>query len=263
MLLATEEVLITLIAGTVLLLFLVIVIITAATRYQNRKRIHLMDMEQIKHEMVKEILKARLEAQEETLNQISRELHDNIGQLLSSAKILVAMGARAMPTPVEELQLADETISKAIGDLRALSKSLNKEWLEKFNFIENLNAEAKRINSSKALEMVVNHPEEIQLTSEHQLVLFRIVQESFQNSLKHGQATLIKIEVHQLHAQLEVKIEDNGKGFDVTDTSLQGVGMINIKNRTQLLGGRADWKSSHLGTSIKIQIPTQLESHAY
>ncbi len=252
---SSQEVIITLIAGTALLLFLVVIVIIAAMRYQNRKRTHLMDMQRMKHETEQEILKSRLEAQEETLNQLSRELHDNIGQLLGSSKILVGVVRRALPTPMEELQLAEETISKAITELRALTKSLNKDWLEKFNFIENLEAEAKRINATKEFEMTFDHPEIIGLPSERQLVLFRIVQEAFQNSLKHGKANHIKIAVQQLDSHLDISIADDGKGFDVSDSAKNGVGIINIKNRAQLLGGTAQWVSNGSGTSVAIQIP--------
>ena len=119
-----------------------------------------------------------------------------------------------------------------------------------------MNAEADRINASKEFEMTIQHPATIHLPSERQLVLFRIVQEAFQNSLKHGKANQIKIAIGQSEAQVQVVIEDNGKGFNVTDTSRQGVGMINIKNRAQMLGGSAQWQSSGSGTSVTVQIPT-------
>jgi len=255
--LASEEVIITLVAGTVLLLFLVAVVVAAAARYQHRKRIHLMDLERAKHETLREILKARLEAQDETLDHVGRELHDNIGQMLSSAKMLVAVVQRTVPAPNETLDVIEETLARAIADLRALSKSLNREWLQKFSLIENLTAEANRVNATNSLTMTLNHADEIDLPAEHQLVLFRIVQESFQNALKHAEPTRIDIDVRQQDGMLEVQIKDDGKGFDTSDLSTQGVGMLNIKNRSQLLGGRAQWTSFATGTSVVIQIPTQ------
>ncbi len=257
MLQTSQEVLITLIAGTFLLLFLVVIVIVAAMRYQNRKRTHLIDVQRMKHEQEREILKSTLEAQEQTLNQLSRELHDNVGQLLSSTKLLIGVAKRALTNPMEELQLAEDTVAKAITELRALSKSLNKDWLEQFDFIQNLNAEARRINATNEFEMTIQHPEIIYLPSDRQLILFRIVQEAFQNSLKHGKASQINIRVEQVDVNLHVMIEDNGKGFDVSDSSQQGVGMINIKNRAQMLGGSAKWQSNGSGTAVKVQIPIQ------
>jgi signal transduction histidine kinase len=242
--------------GSSFFLLVAVGIIVLLLIYQKRQLQFILEKQELSNQFQKELLTTRLEAQEETLNQLSREMHDNVGQLLSSAKLLIGVTRRALVVPMEELQLAEETVSKAITELRSMSKSLNKDWLEKFNFIENLTAEADRINATKEFEMTIHHPEEVNLPSEHQLVLFRIVQEAFQNSLKHGKANQIKIAVVQNEGEVHVVIEDNGKGFNVADPSLLGVGMINIKNRAHMLGGSAQWQSSGSGTSVMVQIPT-------
>lgn len=243
--------------GSAFFLLVAVGIILLLLIYQKRQLQFILEKHELSNQFQRELLTTRIEAQEETLNQLSRELHDNIGQLLSSSKLLIGVAKRALTSPMEELQLAEETVAKAITELRAMSKSLNKDWLEKFNFIENLTAEAKRINATKEFEMTIRHPEIINLPVEQQLVLFRIVQEAFQNSLKHGKASHISIFVEQRDAYVNVKIEDNGKGFDVSDSSRLGVGMINIKNRAQMLGGSALWQSSKSGTAVAVQIPTQ------
>jgi signal transduction histidine kinase len=250
----TQEITI-IVVGSAFFLLVAIGIIVLFLIYQKRQLQFILEKQELNNQFQKELLTTRLEAQEETLNQLSRELHDNIGQLLSSAKLLIGVTRRSLPQPLEELQLAEDTVSKAITELRSMSKALNKDWLEKFNFIENLSAEAKRINATNEFEMTINHPAIIHLPSERQLVLFRIVQEAFQNSLKHGKAKQIKISVHQIDLSLTVMIEDNGSGFDAKNIGQQGVGMINIKNRAQMLGGKVEWLSNPSGTSVAIQIP--------
>jgi len=178
---ASQKLLDTLTTGSMLFVFFVVIIILVAIRYQNRKRARLIEMQRLKHETESEVLKLKLEAQEKTMNQISRELHDNIGQLMNSSKLFVGITKRALPNSIDELNLAEDTISKAIIELRALSKSLNKDWLEKFNFIENLSTEAKRIEATKQFEISLSHPESIDLPVDRQLILFRIVQEAIQN----------------------------------------------------------------------------------
>jgi len=252
----SQEITIILVGSTFFLLVAVGIIVLFLI-YQKKQLQFILEKQELSNHFQKELLTTRIEAQEETLNQLSRELHDNVGQLLSSSKLLIGVTRRAMTSPMEELQLAEETVAKAITELRAMSKSLNKDWLEKFDFIENLTAEAKRINAANEFEMTIHHPEIINLSPEHQLILFRIVQEGFQNSLKHAKANQINIIAEQIEAQVIVRIEDNGKGFDVSDSSRQGVGMINIKNRAQMLGGSAKWQSSESGTAIIIQIPIQ------
>ena len=252
----SQEITIILVGSTFFLLVAVGIIVLFLI-YQKKQLQFILEKQELSNHFQKELLTTRIEAQEETLNQLSRELHDNVGQLLSSSKLLIGVTRRALTSPAEELQLAEETVAKAITELRAMSKSLNRDWLEKFDFIDNLKAEAKRINAANEFEMTINHPETINLSSEHQLILFRIVQEGFQNSLKHAKATQINIIAEQKDAQAIVRIEDNGKGFDVLDSSRQGVGMINIKNRAQMLGGSAKWQSSESGTAMIIQIPIQ------
>jgi signal transduction histidine kinase len=223
--------------------------------YQKRQLQFILEKQELSNQFQKELLTARLEAREETLSMLSSELHDNVGQLLSSTKLLIGVTRRTMETPMEELQQAEDTLAKVITELRTISKSFSKEWLERFNFIENLSAEANRINAIKEFDMSITHPAVINLPSDRQLVLYRIVQEAFQNSLRHGRASHIEIIVKQNDSSVSILIKDNGKGFDIADTSRNGVGIINIKNRAQLLGGSALWQSNESGTAVSVEIP--------
>lgn len=250
----SQEITLIIVASSFFLLVAVSIVVLFLV-YQKRQLRYILEKKELNNQFQKELLKTKIEAQEETLNQLSTELHDNIGQLLSSTKLLIGVVERALPTPSEPLQMADETISKAIRELRAVSKSLNTEWLEKFSLIENLQAESDRINASKELTVTLQHPAVIDMSMERQMMLFRIVQEALQNAIKHGHPTCISIQAEQTEHALHVSIADNGKGFDVSDTAIQGVGMINIKHRTRLMGGTAEWNSNHEGTSVFIQLP--------
>jgi signal transduction histidine kinase len=221
--------------------------------YQKKQLRFIYEKKELQGQYTEELLKTRLETQEQTLNMLSKEIHDNIGQLLNSAKMLVGVAQRKLTTPEETLHTANETLGQAIQELRTLSKSLSSEWLEQFNFIENINAEAARINASHSITMTVQHPPQLIMAKDRQLVLFRIVQEAFQNSLKHGEATHIRIYAEQQNGQLIVRVEDDGKGFDLTK---EGFGITNIKHRATLLGGTAMWKSLAPGTQVCLEIPT-------
>jgi signal transduction histidine kinase len=244
------------IVATAFFLLLAVGIIVLFLVYQKRQLKYIIEKKELSNQFQRELLKTRLEAQEETLNQLGTDLHDNIGQILSSAKIMIGM-AEVSEAPTAHLQQAGETISKAIRELRAMSKALNTEWLEKFNLIENLQAETDRITASKALLMTLQHPPSITLPVDRQIMLFRIVQEAMQNSIKHSKASHISIVAKQENNNLEVSITDNGKGFDVNDVAIQGVGVTNIRHRAQLMGGIATWNSSSEGTTVSIQLPNQ------
>ena len=91
-------------------------------------------------------------------------------------------------------------------------------------------------------------------------MLFRIVQEALQNSIKHANANLIKINIHQYDKYLQLTIEDNGKGFKLDEAINSSLGLKNMIHRTTLLGGTINWQTSEgLGTIVTIDIPVQME----
>ena len=241
--------------GSAFFLLVAVGIIILILIYQKRQLRYILEKANLQNQFQNELMKTRLESREETLNQLSTELHDNIGQLLSSSKILIGTAERMIDKPSEQLHVAGETISKAIRELRAISKSLNTEWLEKFSLIENLQAESDRITISKEISVTLKHPPVIEMPMDRQMMLFRIVQEALQNTIKHGEASRISIVAEQKENMLQVSIADDGKGFDVDDETVQGVGILNIKHRTRLMSGAVQWNSTKDGTSVFIQLP--------
>jgi len=241
--------------GSAFFLLVAVGIIILILIYQKRQLRHILEKANLQNQFQNELMKTRLESREETLNQLSTELHDNIGQLLSSSKILIGTAERMIDKPSEQLQMAGETISKAIRELRAISKSLNTEWLEKFSLIENLQSESDRITTSKEINVTLQHPPVIEMPMDRQMMLFRIVQEALQNTIKHGEASRISIVAEQKESMLQISIADDGKGFDAHDETIQGVGILNIKHRTRLMSGEVQWNSTKDGTSVIIQLP--------
>ncbi len=241
--------------GSAFFLLVAVGIIILILIYQKRQLRYILEKANLQSQFQNELMKTRLESREETLNLLSTELHDNIGQLLSSSKILIGTAERMIDKPSEQLHMAGETISKAIRELRAISKSLNTEWLEKFSLIENLQAESDRITTSKEINVTLQHPPVIEMPMDRQMMLFRIVQEALQNTIKHGEASRISIVAEQKENMLKVSIADDGKGFDANDETIQGVGILNIKHRTRLMSGAVQWNSTKDGTSVIIQLP--------
>lgn len=222
--------------------------------YQKRQLRFLMDKQELENRYSEELLKTRIETQEQTLNTISREIHDNIGQLLNSSKTLLVAHQRKTNSSGVELTNAEEQLGHAIQELRALSRSLSGEWLERFNFYENLNTETARINAVNGVQVKLNLPASIPMVKERQLVLYRMVQEAFQNSLKHSGGNVIHITARQNDSHIAISIADNGKGFNTADHT-QGFGMNSITQRAKLMGGTARWVSDNTGTGVHIEVP--------
>ncbi|MES2003633.1 MAG: ATP-binding protein [Bacteroidota bacterium] len=238
-----------------ILLLITLFIVMLVMAYLKRDLKHLKEKETMEADFEKQLLQSQLETQEETLNKLSIEIHDNVGQLLNSTKLLIGLTQRALPESPETLVMADDTLAKAIQEVRSLSKALNKEWLQQFNFIENLEAEIARINAAKSLHIQLFRPATLTLKADQQTILFRIVQEILQNAIKHASAKNIEIKIKEDGKLLTIYIADDGTGF-TESTVIKSVGLLNIKHRTKLLGGTVQWQSSiNNGTGVTIQLP--------
>jgi signal transduction histidine kinase len=227
--------------------------------YQKKQLHNRFEKQRLQNEYNEAILNSRIEAQEEVLGAISREIHDNIGQQLSSARLLVTTAARNPQQSGEVLEETFEVIGKAIEDLRMLSKSLNGQWLEQFNFVDNLKMEAHRLQKAGAVNMTVNSEAHVFIRSDRQLILLRLVQEAIQNAIKHGKATAIGIDISKTPDSYCIVVKDNGQGFNPEDTSRHGFGIMAMKHRIGVMRGKLQIHSGPGGTEISIEVPQEAE----
>ena len=250
------EILIVLVAVITILLVLSGVVIFVLLFYQKKRFQHKKEMFQLQTQYSEQLLQSRLEVQENTFAMISQELHDNIGQLLSSTQMLLGVSLRAGADAAQIVVSAQDSLSKALHELRSLSKSLDSEWLNHFNLIDNLQNEKERINGSRALSLSVDTPlEQIPLEAPAQVMLFRIIQEGLQNSVRHSKATAIDLTISQDNNTIHVILSDDGTGFTEL-AKPKGVGITHMQHRTKLLGGTINWDpiQPH-GTCLRIAIP--------
>ncbi len=219
----------------------------------------LLEKKMMKENLEKQLLQSKIETQEETMSILGKELHDNIGQLLNTTKLLIGVSQRTVAEPPDTLIIADETLGQAIHELRALSKSLNKEWLEKFDFTENIQMETNRLNAAGAMQIYFDYKDQLPLKSSEQIMLFRVVQEALQNAIKHARAQRVVMDVWIEQDNLMLTVADDGLGFDHDKVMLNGVGMLNMKHRVQLLGGSINWqqRGTNKATIVTIQIPVK------
>ena len=257
-----HEIIIFTIIGIIVFLVISGLMIFILLFYQKKKFQHKKNLLEMEKQYREQLLQSQLETQEYSFNQISQELHDNIGQLLSSTKLLLGIASMEMETVPDTIKTAEQTVGKAIVDLRSLSKSLNKEWLHQFNLIENLEAEKERINAARNIKVeLISQYEKLPLEPEAQVMLFRVVQEALQNSIKHSFAKHIIIQIKNTDNHFELSIEDDGRGFDIEAAKKESLGLRNMVHRTALLGGTIEWKLAETkGTVITIRIPIKEEA---
>ena len=244
------------IGGLVAVLSISFLIFFIFARQKQNKLI--VQQKVMKGEFEKQLLRSQIEVQEATYSTLGKDLHDNIGQLLGTAKMLIGLTERSINPVPETLITANETIGKAISELRSLSKSLNKEWLQQFDLIDNLKLEVRRINLSKTLKLHFLHPETLLINTDEQIILFRIIQEAIQNAIKHSNATNIFVNVSIETSVLQISIQDDGSGFE-KGSIVNGVGIINMKQRASLLGATIKWVENKQGTTVRIALPTKYD----
>lgn len=238
-------------------IFLVILFSLLFFVYQYRKshNDYLQNNEKMSAQFERAILDARVEVQESTLATLGEELHDNIGQLLTGTKILLGVTQRSLKDPPLTLTTAEKTLGKAIDELRALSKSLTKDWLEQFDLIENISTEIRRLNATRLVEIHLSCVEKIPFETSKQLLLFRVIQEALQNAMKHSACKFINIDITITDAILYLLITDDGSGFD-SKIQTPGVGLLNIRHRIAIISGFVEWITSPgNGCTIKIELP--------
>ena len=239
---------IVIIITTVIILFMTFGIILLFSIFQGRKNDLLKEQEQAKEAFEKEIAETQVEIREETLRNISWELHDNIGQLLTLAKIQLQNASQ------ENIKEVTETITKGLNEVRALSKLINPEAINNINLREAIQLEVDRFNRLEFIKsnlIVKGNP--IEIDKKATIIIFRILQEFFSNTIKHSKASELKVSLTYTDESLSIVAEDNGIGF-LSDVKKEGIGLINIKNRAKLIGAEAIFNSEkNKGTSLDIK----------
>jgi len=191
-----------------------------------------------------EIAKAVIDAQEKERETLGRELHDNITQVLTTARLYLNV-AKDSPAMAESMiKKSGETISSAVEEIRRLSKSMTEMFHKEVGLELSLNdlIENIRLAQKFTISLHFSVPDEQQLDDKLKMTIFRIVQEQLNNTIKHAEASEVQIAILQKGRLLKVTIADDGKGFDTT-LKRKGIGITNIISRTELFNGRVKIES--------------------
>jgi signal transduction histidine kinase len=253
------DILIATISGT--LLFLLLVSFTVVLLMINRKKKldHKMEKQRMKTDFEKQLLQSQLEIQEQSFSHISREIHDNVGQVLSlvTMQLNILEHSDQLNRPV--LEEAQASLNKSIVDLRDIAKGLSTDRITRFNLQENLAGEVSRLQRGTHLLVEFQADgKERPLGPEKTLILFRIIQECLQNIIKHARARTLFLVCKYGESDLQILIQDDGRGFDVSDAvgKSEGLGLSNISNRAAMIGGKLMIESTmQKGTKIHILVP--------
>lgn len=253
----TEYTLIILVFNVFLLAFMV-AIVTFVVQYKNKKKENMAKLQQQQILHKQELLATEIEMQTQTMQQIGREIHDNVGQKLTLASLYAQQLAfeNKAPNINDKIESISEIINQSLTELRHLSKSLTNNHIENNDIATLLQQEFEKIAELKKYEITVNiEIKDLTLPYETKTVLLRITQEFLQNSIKHANCNQIKANVTKTDQKLQLLLSDDGKGFEVDSSIGKGLGLTNIKKRIELIGGNCTMQSElGKGTQLTIEI---------
>ena len=235
-------------------------IILLGFMFRNRHIRHLKEKQQLQQE----ILRTQIEIQQQTLHTVSQEIHDNIGQLLSMAKMqLNIMEESSMPEQYKpQIIKTNETVGKAIEDLRNLAKGVNPDFVQTYGLAECTRFELDRLqNTGVFTTNMQTHGTPYSLDLSKEFVIYRVIQENLNNIIRHSKATAVSIDLYYAPNNFKCRIADNGQGFDMEKVSGSGItesgsGLKNMQQRIKMIDGVINIDSQiNKGTTVEITLP--------
>ncbi len=234
--LINQETIILIVYAISVILLLLVFVIGFFTAFQKRKNKLLLERMEAKRKFEKELATSQLEIQEQTFKNIAWELHDNVGQLLSVVNMQLSMTLLKVPEGLKEnISEIKSVVSDTVQEVRNLSKTLNNDVINKNGLVRSLQIEIERFNRLGFLEAFfeVNGTEKY-ISSEHEILIFRMYQEFLSNVMKHSKAENLSVILNYNETNLEIIAEDNGVGFD-TSLKTESSGLQTIKGRAAIL----------------------------
>lgn len=227
-----------------LLIFLFIV-------FQKKKNYLLVKQAEDAQQFEKEIGESQIEIREQTLRNISWELHDNIGQLLTLAKIQL----QSVPDKPENIKDVNDNLTTILQEVRALSKVINPDYVSTIRLNEVLQLEMDRFNRLNYIESTLEITGTcIVMNPKAEIVIFRILQEFFSNTIKHSRAKNLNVHIDYRPHEIIISARDNGVGFNTSEVNNNGIGLINMKKRGALIKTDVDLQSEiNKGTCLTLK----------
>jgi signal transduction histidine kinase len=219
--------------------------------YVKRKNKLVTEKEQMSVQFQQTLLQSKLEIQEETFTYISREIHDNIGQTLSMARI--NLNSLEDPAMQQKIDLIDNMLEKSLVDLRSLSHSLDTDRIRKFGWLHEVSELLTNMERSGKYKVHIDNDVVLPTPAgQKPIILYRMIQEILNNIMKHSAASLIEFKASHADDNIIIEIRDNGKGFDPAKTS-NGSGLNNLENRASMIDSKIKFNSKPgQGTSVTI-----------
>jgi signal transduction histidine kinase len=242
----------------VLILFL-LTVLAVMVIFRKRKLEHLEEIEVMNEKFSRELLQTQIEVQQQTMQHIGREIHDNVGQKLTLAVLYVQQLTEDDAESQKRVNSIAGIINESLADLRSLSKNLTNSSYMHLDLYQLISAEFSKVQATGFCQAEIHtNQTKIQASTAVKSFVLRILQEFLQNSLKHSGCSKITLDFDQQKSGLEIRAADNGKGFILEEGTVysKGIGLGNMKRRAEIIGAEFTLESTPgVGTRMKLYIP--------
>lgn len=229
--------------------------------YRRRQQKTIIEKKEIKLHYEAELLKTHIEVQEQTMQTIAADLHDNIGQLLSlTALTLNSINLKEPQKLEKKITESIELVNDSIKELRGLAKLMHGELIIQTGLGNAIKQELDRLKKIGNYKLKVKNDliNANVFSPNKDLVILRLLQEIINNIIKHAKAGEIEVKTYLKEEKVYLMIKDNGVGFDMEEirTKNLGMGLNSMFKRVNLINGKISIDSTApIGTSISIEIP--------
>ncbi len=250
--------------ATLILLVFIGGIIVFIFQYHKRKLMYEKEKAILNEQYLQDLLNTKLEIQQQTMEDIGREIHDNVGQHLTLASIYANHLAfeGVYPEISQQVTSISNILNESLAELRKLSKSLTNTSAEYAELKDLIDNECARVNALNMCKVKYHYTDtNFRISATVKNFIQRIIQEFLQNSLKHANCKNITHEFQYNDVGLSVRANDDGNGISIDthgENPNKGKGLPNMKKRAELIGADFSFDSvPGKGTSLKIFIPTK------
>ncbi len=255
----TYDITVLLLATTFLIMLMAVFILIILFLHRRKQLAYQEKLKEIEVNYEKNLLKTQLEIQEQTFEHISREIHDNISLSLTLAKLhLHTLDWNSIEKSGEKVNNSIHLLTKSIAELSDISKSLNADIIIQNGLLRAIEDEMQRIRQAGLFSIDYRlEGTPVYMNNQKELIVFRIVQEAFNNIIKHAESSHTQLALQYTNEKLVIFIADDGRGFNPSLTaSNRQAGLKNMETRTRILKGQMEVNSEPgNGTALIFTIP--------
>lgn len=234
--------------------------------YKKKQHAFKIEKEITQAQFRQQILQSQLEIQEQTLQHVSNELHDNIAQIASIIKMnLHTIKLDNISKAEQKLEDIKDLTRQLISDVKGLSINLNGELIAQIGLYRAIEVEVDRINKTELFNASFDKDGDlVLLDNDKAIILYRMIQEIINNIVKHSNANEIKLKLFTNENFITLALSDNGNGFNVDEKLKNGTssGLYNLHKRAKLINAKLTINSViNEGTNVTIELPYNASSN--